>query len=68
MFRYAVDLASDEVDRDIFDLLGGDAAIDGAALDLGAFQHYRAGGDDGIAADLCIVHDDGAHADEDFIV
>jgi hypothetical protein len=67
MFRYAVDLARDKVYRDVLDLAGGNASVDGAALDLRAFQHNSAGCDDGVAADLGIVHDDGAHADENFI-
>jgi len=61
MLCYAVDLARDQVHGDIFYLTGRDAAINGAAFDLGPFQHYGAGRDDSVAANLGIVHDDGAH-------
>jgi len=67
MFGDPVDLACDEVYGYVLYLFCGDAAIDGAALDLGAFEYDGACGDNGIAADLCIVHDDGAHTDEYFI-
>lgn len=67
MFGDPVDLARDEIHRYVLYLFCGDAAIDGTALDPGAFEYDSACGDDGIAADLCIVHDDGAHADEHFI-
>src|SRR6185503_6069374 len=62
-----VDLACNKVYGYVFYLFGGDAAIDGAAFDLGAFEHDGACSDDGVAADLCIVHDDSAHSDEHFI-
>lgn len=67
MFGDPVDLAGDEVYGYVLYLFSGDAAIDGAALDLSAFEYDGACGDDGIAAHLGIVHDDGAHADEHFI-
>jgi len=67
MFRYSIDLARDEVYGNVLDLAGGDTSVDGAALYLRTFQHDSAGCNDGIAADFGIVHDDGAHANEDFI-
>jgi len=67
MFRYTVDLARDEVYRDILDLAGRYATVDSAALDLGAFKYDSAGCDDGIAADFGIVHDDSAHAYKDLV-
>src|SRR6185437_981143 len=60
----AFDLAGDEVGRNIFDLTGRYAAVNGARLHLCPFRNDGSRGDDGILTYFCIVHDDGAHADE----
>src|SRR5260221_13932754 len=62
-----VDLARDEVDGDFFYFFGRNAAIDGAGFYPRAFQDDGPCRDDGITADLCIVHDNGSHADQHFI-
>ena len=67
MFGDPVDLTCDEVHGYVLYLFGRDAAVDGATFDLGAFEYDGACGDDGVAADLCIVHNDRAHSDEHFI-
>ncbi len=68
IIRDPVYLPADQVGGDILDLSGGDAAIDRAGLDLGAFEHYGARRDDGITADLGVVHNNGAHADEHLVL
>ncbi len=64
----AVYLAADEVLGNVFYLFGRYAAIDGAGLYLGVFQHYCACSNNGIGADLGIVHNDGAHAHQHIIM
>lgn len=68
MFGDPFDLPGNKIGGDVFDLPGRAAAINGPRFDLCAFQHHGAGGDYRILADLGIVHDDGAHADEDLVV
>lgn len=60
----AFDLSGDEVRRDILDLAGGYAAIDGAGFYFHAFEDDGSGSDDGIFSDFRVIHNDRAHADE----
>lgn len=63
-----VDLAADQVGGDILYLPRGDAPVNGPGLYFGAFQHDGPGGNDGIAPDLGVVHNNGAHADQDLVM
>src|ERR1700743_704354 len=65
---YAVYLAGDEVYRDILDLPGGRTAINGPFFYPGALEYHSPRGNDGIAADLGIIHDDGPHANQHFVM
>src|SRR5579859_1406260 len=67
VFRDPVDLTGNEVDGNILDLPGRDAAIDSTCFHPGAFQDHRTGGNDRITTDLGIVHDDGPHPDQHFV-
>src|SRR5579871_413375 len=57
-------LPGNELGRDILDLPGRDAAVDGARFYLGAFQDDCAGGNYRVRTDLRVVHNDSSHADE----
>jgi hypothetical protein len=61
-------LTADEVGGNVLYLTCGDTSVDGASFYFGAFQHNGAGGDNGIASDLNIVHDNGAHTDQHLVL
>lgn len=68
VFGDAFYLPGNEFRGDVFDLSCRNASIDRSGFYFGAFQHNGAGGDDRIFSYLGIVHNDGAHSDEDIVM
>jgi len=65
---YPVDLAADEVLGNILDFFGRDASINYTGLNNRAFKYNSPGGDNRIAADFRMVHDDGTHSYQYMVV
>ena len=68
VLRDPVDLSADELLADVFYFFGRNAGVNTARLHFRAFQNHGARCNDRIAANLCIVHYNSAHAYQHIVI